>query len=396
VRLRDRHSVGTFRRRRRNGSGIFWTLLFLVAAGVAGGYLLVQQRLGNGIQIGRNVRTPTPQVVATPTLSVNDFLQQAQDAERRGDYRLAIESLDKASRRQPNDADLHRRAARLLVFIDQPEKAEQRARKALEIDPNHLPSKAVLCLAVEWQKRIKEAVDLCNEVVAADPKYSTGFAYLAEGLADSGDLPSARSAAETAIDLDPQNPDALRSLGYVYDVFGRYDDALYHYQRALERDPNMPHVMNSIGRIYLIQGNADNAIKTFQRVIEVDPGNDEAYFQVGGAYQFLGEFGKARVALDKAVELNPMRLKAWTRRGEILFAQRGYFEAIDDYKQAIAISQQLSQTLTPFDYLNLGFALQITQNCDQAIPYFNKVLELAPDDANLQESVGVGYRRCGR
>jgi tetratricopeptide (TPR) repeat protein len=367
-----------------------------VAAGVAGGYLLVQQRLGNGIQIGRNVRTPTPQVVATPTLSVNDFLQQAQDAEQRGDYRAAIDFLDKASRRRPNDADLHRRAARLLVFTNQPEKAEQRARKGLEIDPNHLPSKAVLCLAVDWLKRDQEAIELCNQVVAADPKYSTGFAYLAEAQADSGDFASAKSSAETAIDLDPQNPDALRALGYAFDVFGRYDDALYHYQRSLERDPNQPHVMNAIGRIYLIQGNADNAIKTFQRVIEVDPGNDEAYFQVGGAYQFLGEFGKARVALDKAVELNPLRLRAWTRRGEILFAQRGYFDAIDDYMQAITISQQLSQTLTPFDYLNLGFALQITQNCDQAIPYFNKVLELAPDDANLQESVGVGYRRCGR
>lgn len=389
--------MGTFRRRRRrNGSGIFWTVLFLAAAMLAGGYLLVQQRLGNGIQIGRNVRTPTPQLVATPTLSVNDFLQQAQDAEQRGDYRAAIDALDKASRRRPNDADLHRRAARLLIFIGQPEKAEQRALKALEIDPAHWPSKAVLCLAIDWLKRDKEAIELCNAVIAGDPKNSSAYAYLAEAQADSGDFASAKSSAETAIDLDPQNPDALRSLGYAFDVFGRYDDALYHYQRALERAPNMPHIMNAIGRIYLIQGNADNAIKTFQRVIEMDAGNDEAYFQIGGAYQFLGEFGKARVALDKAVELNPMRLKAWTRRGEILFAQRGYFDAIEDYMQAITVSQQLSQTLTPFDYLNLGFALQITQNCDQAIPYFNKVLELAPDDANLQESVGVGYRRCGR
>ena len=388
--------MGTFSRRRRNGSGLFWTVLFVMAAVVAGGYLLLQQRLGNGIQFGRNVRTPTPQITVTPTRSVNDFLQQAQDAEQRGDYRAAIDFLDKASRRRPSDADLLRRAARLLVFIGQPEKAEQRARKALEIDPNHLPSKAVLCLAVDWQKRATEAVELCNAVVAVNPKYALGHAYLAEALADDGDFASAKSAAETAIDLDPQSADALRALGYAFDAFGRYDDALYHYQRALERDPNMPHVMNAIGRIYLIQGNAENAIKTFQRVVDMDPGNDEAYFQLGGAYQFIGEFGKARVALDKAVELNPMRLKAWTRRGEILFAQRGYFDAIDDYRQAITISQQLSLSLTAYDYLNLGFALQITQNCDQAIPFFNRVLELAPNDENLAESVRVGFKRCGQ
>ena len=387
---------GTFKRRRRSNGALFWMGLFVVAGLVAGGYLLVQQRLGNGIQFGRNVRTPTPQIIATPTRSVDDFLMQAQDAEQRGDYRAAVDFLDKASRRRPNDADLLRRAARLLVFIGQPEKAEQRARKALEIDPNHLAAKAVLCLAIDWQKRAKEAVDLCNAVVAANPKYADGFAYLAEAQADDGDFASAKSSAETAVDLEPQNADAMRALGYAYDAFGRYDDALYHYQRALERDPNMPHVMNAIGRIYLIQGNSDSAIKTFQRVIEMDPGNDEAYFQLGGAYQFIGEFGKARVVLDKAIELNPMRLKAWTRRGEILFAQRGYFEAVDDYRQAITISQQISQPLTAYDYLNLGFALQITQNCDQAIPYFNKVLELAPNDENLAESVRVGFKRCGQ
>ena len=63
--------------RRRSNSGCVWSALLVVAALVVGGYLLVQTRLGYGIQLGRNVRTPTPAPTATPTRSVDDFIRAA-------------------------------------------------------------------------------------------------------------------------------------------------------------------------------------------------------------------------------------------------------------------------------------------------------------------------------
>jgi tetratricopeptide (TPR) repeat protein len=395
VRLKNRR-YGGLSRRRRSSSGWFWTGLFVVAALLVGGYLLVQTRLGNGIQLGRNVRTPTPALTATPTRGVDDFIQQASVAEAKGDYRQAIDALDKASRRRPNDPDLHRRAARLFVYIGQPIQAEQRARKGLEIDSSHLPSRATLCMALEWQKRIQEAIDACTVVVSADPKYALGHAYLSEAQADSGDFNSALESAQTAVDLEPENPDTLRNLGYVYDVFGQYDTALYHYQRALERSPNLPHVLNAIGRIYYIQGKYDSAVKTLSLIIEMDSANDEAFFQLGNVYQVQGEFGQARRAFDKAIELNPQRLKAWVRRGEVNFATRNFFGAVDDYSRAITVSQQISGTLTAYDYLNYGFSLQWIQECDKAVEMWNKATELAPGDETIQGNIAVGLQRCGR
>ena len=398
MRLKNRKLGGysNASRRRNSSGGWIWTGLFVMAALLAGGYFVVQGRLGNGIQLGRNVRTPTVELTVTPTRGVNDFIVIADSAEARGDYRAAIDALDKASRRRPNDVDLYRRAARLMVFIGQADKAEQRVRKGLEIDPNHLPSRAVLCMAMEWQKRLKEAIDECTSVTVADPKLAIGYAYLSEAQADNGNFDAALSTAQTAVDLDPANPDALRNLGYVYDVFGKYDQAMYHYGRALEKAPNMPHVMNAIGRVYMLQGNADSAIKTFQRVIGMDVGNDEAYYQLGGAYQFQGEFDKARNALTKAVELNPTRLKAWTKRAEVNFAKRNFFGSAEDYAQAVTLTQQISGSLTAIDYLNYGFALQWIQECDKATEMWAKSLALAPGDDYVTGNVEFGLKRCGR
>jgi tetratricopeptide (TPR) repeat protein len=370
--------------------------LFVIVALVAGGYLLVQTRLGNGIQLGRNVRTPTPAPAATPTRSVDDFLRLADDASARGDYRAAIDFLDKASRRKPNDPEPHRKAARLLVFINQPAKAEQRARKALEIDPNHLPSRAVLCMALDWQKRVTDALAECQAVVAADPNYAIGHAYLSEALADSGDFAGARSAAQTAVDLDPESPDALRNLGYAYDVFGQYDTALYHYQRALERDPNMPHVLTAIGRIYSVTGQTANAIKTFKRVVEMDPQNADAQLQLGRVYRFIGERGQAMEALDQAVELDPQNVRPLTERALLNFQMRNYFGSVDDYTRALTNSQQISVSLTAIDYLYYGFAYRWIQECGKAREMWTKSLELAPGNEEIQGNVNAGLEACQR
>jgi len=394
VRLR-RGEYGSLRRRRGN-SGCVWSALLVAAALVLSGYLLVQTRLGYGIQLDRNVRTPTPAPTATPTRSVDDFIRAAEEAAARGNYRAAIEAYDRASRRRPNDPDLHRRAARLLVFIGQPEKAEQRVRKALEIDPGHLPSRAVLCMALDWQKRIAEAIAECQAVVAADPNYATGHAYLAEALADGGNFNAALSAAQTAVDLEPDNADALRNLGYVYDVFGRYDMARYHYERALERSPNMPHVLSAIGRIYYVTGQTANAIKTFQLIAELDPQHAEAYQQLGMVYRFIGERQKAREALDRAIELEPMRVRALTERALLNFQVRNYFGSVEDYTRALTITQQLGTSLSAIDYLYYGFAYRWIQECDKAREMWAKSLELAPNDQEIKANVEAGLAACGR
>ncbi len=383
-----------FERRRTGNSGCAWVFLSAIALIIAGGYLLVQIRLGSVALPRRGATTPTPAITPTPTRTLEDFIREAEAAAAAGNYRAAIEAYDRASRRRPNDPDLHRRAARLMVFIGQPEKAEQRVRRALEVDPGHLPSRAVLCMALDWQKRIAEALAECQAVVSADPNYATGHAYLAEALADSGDFNAALRAAQTAVDLEPDNIDALRNLGYVYDIFGRYDQARYHYERALARSPNLPHVLSAMGRIYYVTGQTANAIKSFQRIIEMDPQHAEAYQQLGMVYRFIGERQKARIALDRALELEPTRVRALTERALLNFQVRNYFGAVEDYTRALSITQQTGGSLTAIDYLYYGFAYRWIQECDKAREMWAKALELAPADQEIRGNVEAGQAAC--
>jgi tetratricopeptide (TPR) repeat protein len=222
------------------------------------------------------------------------------------------------------------------------------------------------------------------------------FAYLAEVQTDNGDTGGGRASALHALELDPKNEDAMRNLAYTYEQVGSYSDAIYYYEETLKLNPNMPHVLIAIGRCYIVLGQVPKSILYYKRAIEADPQNAEAYDRLGGAYAAIGEFDQARIALDQAIELDPMRVTAHTRRGSLNFQTRRYEASVVDYTRAVTTSQLVSATLTAVDYINYGFALQLTGDCAKAIEIFNNAGALAPTDEEIQEKVNVGLKRCSR
>ncbi len=382
------------RRHRKRGNGAAWLILFLIGVILIGGYALVQQRLGNGFNLSG--AEPTPEASVTPTRSVENFIIQAEEAYKKGDYRSAINLYDQASRRKPNDAGLYALSARLMVFIDQAPKAEQRAQKALQLDPKNASAKAVLCMAIDWQGRYEEAVALCQEATQLDPRSAMAFAYLAEAQTDNGDILGGRASAQQALQLDPKSEDAMRNLAYTYEQSGDYGQAIEYYLKTLDLNPNMPHVLIALGRCEVIMGQVPKAVLYFKNAIDVDPQNAEAYDRLGGAYFAIGEYGLSRTALDKAVELDPMRVTAFTRRGILNFQVNRYEDAVSDYTRALTTSQIVSATLTVVDYINYGFALQLSGDCTHAVDIFTQASSMAPTDQDIQDKVTVGLKRCSK
>jgi tetratricopeptide (TPR) repeat protein len=382
------------RKRRNRGNTIAWLVLLAAGIMLIGGYALVQERLGRGFRLAG--QTPTAILTATPTRAVEDFVADALAAYDRGDYRAAIGYYEQAARRRPNDADLYARAARLMVFIGQAPKAEQRARKAVDLAPQSAEARAVLCMTLDWQSRYAEAQAECDAALALNPDSPTALAYLSELQTDMGAIASAQESARRALDLDPGHEDALRNMGYAYEQSGAYAEAIYYYERAIEAQPNMPHVLIAIGRAYTVLGQVPKSVLYYKQVIEFDPRNAEAHDRLGGAYAAIGEYDLARQELDTAIELDPARYTAYVRRGSVNFQLRRYERAILDYNQAITTSALVSATLNVVDYLNLAFAYQLTGDCAQALPWFDRVVELAPADQDMLDRVAVGRRRCGQ
>ncbi len=403
----DRNRKGFARRQKRGGNGGGWFALLVLLVALGGsGYLLLQMRLGNNPDVFSAAEATTlPRLTVTPTRSFDDFVKQAETAELAGNYRKAVELYDQASRRKPNDADLHSRIARLLVFMNDPAKGEQRARKALSINVNHAPSRAVLCMAVEWQGRLDEAQAECDTAIKADPKLLIAHAYLAETLADKEDKDGALKAVQIALDIDPRSTDALRNMGYLYYVFGQYETAMSWYDRALEVNPNLPVVLVGQAKIrnlwanssvdpVTVKINGNAAVYALTRTLELDDKNVEAHERLGEAYRILGEFDKAPLAFDKAIKLDPKRVSIYTRRGVLRFQRYDFLNAITDYTTAIALSKENNKNISAIDYTYLGYAQQWANRCGDARQTLQDAQRLYPDNGSLPGVAAEIERRC--
>ena len=119
-----------------------------------------------------------------------------------------------------------------------------------------------------------------QESIRRDSSYAPAYVGLADAyeLLSSVDMPPAeamalaRTAAERALQLDPDLAAAYASRGYVqanYDYDWRRSEA--NYRHALDLDPHAPTALQNYGFLLHVNGRFDEARRLFARTKEVDP-----------------------------------------------------------------------------------------------------------------------------
>jgi tetratricopeptide (TPR) repeat protein len=106
---------------------------------------------------------------------------------------------------------------------------------------------------------------------------------------------------------DPQDPDVMNFLGYMYAEWDRkLGEAEKLLNQALAMDPDNGYYLDSLGWIYYQQGDADKAIELIRRALLV-MGQDDAVLRdhLGDAYLLQGNVKRAIAEWQRAVRLDP-------------------------------------------------------------------------------------------
>ena len=79
-----------------------------------------------------------------------------------------------------------------------------------------------------------------------------------------GNVNGAISYYEQALNVMPQNDDALVNLASCYNKIGRYDEAIQLCNKAIIIDPNRPNGYRTIGDAYYYQSDMINVVKWYR------------------------------------------------------------------------------------------------------------------------------------
>ena len=183
-------------------------------------------------------------------------------------------------------------------FRSNTEKAEQLFEKATKLDPNFAGAFAALARVHEWSYRDFDPTPARKE--------------------------KARVAAETAIRLQPDLPEAHLAMGFYYYYCERdYQGALGEFAIAKLSLPNSPEVYMAIGAIERRQGKWKESTANLERAASLSPKDAWVLQNLADNYYANRNFETAEKIFDRAIEAAPQSLGPRAEKAKLALDWKG-------------------------------------------------------------------------
>ena len=232
---------------------------------------------------------------------------------------------------QGDRAEAHTALGRLLARSEKPEPAVVELRRGAELDPTGPEALFELAQALPAGT---EALGLFERAARERPGYGDALRKLALAELVAGNLPEAKSAAEAALNVDPQDSGTLVTYGRVLLALGKPDDAIRAGQSALRILGNLATAKLLIADANAKKGEIDLAIESYQEAYGLDHGDPSALVRASLACQAAGRLTSAKAFGLKATTEFSEWGPAWVAYGDALAADHEDTQARAAYEAA--------------------------------------------------------------
>jgi len=304
---------------------------------------------------------------------------------------LAIAEFAKIVSLQPRSLEDRLLLGQLYTVKHDRAKAEAEFKAAQAIEP--ASEDVVLNLARLYAESgdLKRSVELVEAVPINErtPKeeFALGAAY--EQLKD---LKKAIAAYQRSVDMEPENLDAMRSLGMALLSNNQLDEALKQFQQLAESDPEDVTALNRIAEIQRRQGKFTQALASARKAATKDPNSLEAAYNEGLLLDVLGRYDEAAAVYSKTIEQKEHANGAYTqeeksnlsafleRLGAVYHEQNKTNEAVATFQKMIDLGGEFAKR---------GYQAQVdtyrdARMFDQATATCRKAVAANPNDRDLK------------
>ena len=161
----------------------------------------------------------------------------------------------------------------------------------------------------ELAQRITSAAD---RALALDPKLADAYIARANLVFMDHDVATGERQLKTALQLEPENVNALGLSVYLSIASGGLDDAERYARRQIARDPLSVDAYRGLGTALWFKGRSADAEAVFRQVIAFRPDAESMHYRLG---QVLLSEGRAQEALT---EVSAEHSARWRAIGQVM------------------------------------------------------------------------------
>lgn len=216
--------------------------------------------------------------------------------------------------------------------------------------------------------------------------YSASLKNNKDNNSIKSDINLSLDSAKEALAVNPDSILANETLGMIYrDIrpltVGSEQWCVEFFRRAFELEPTNPVLATELGKAYLNANDIGAAENYLSQALKLKSDYQDAKFSLAKIYAKAGKENDA-IGLLTQLASESNEPEVYYELGRLHYNQGEVEIAIGEFKRAVELASNHSNSI-----YSLGLAYQLLGEKNKALFYFNKALELNPENAEVMERI---------
>ena len=304
--------------------------------------------------------------------TTEELVHEGDQLRDQGNYRGAIVFYKNALEKDANFMTARRHLADAYLSSGSLDKAKNEFTKVLLQNPGE--SEILLKLAkIYLQKRKPEQALLeLDKFHESNPETAESLVLYGMAHGSSGDLSSADSFFNKALQIDQQSVDARINLAKIALQNKDFVTARTYLEEVLKIDNKQVQAYYLLASLETRTGDRQAVLDIYQALLKVDSNQLEALYMSGIFQLDFGHIEATQKLVDQIIAKFPQRPEGLRLKGMLLYRQGQYEEA------AVALQSSLQIQPHLLTYFFLGLSHYSQDQLNLALNMFQNALDLQP------------------
>ncbi len=263
-----------------------------------------------------------------------------------------------------------------MRILKRTDEALEHVQRAMALDKALPDAWNTMGLLAHEQKRFTDAETAYREAIRLRPDHASAHVNLGSTLQVLGRTAEAAELLRRANQLEPNNAAALTNLGQLLIETGDLnllDEAEDLCRRAVAVAPGLTQAINSLGNVYRLQSRRDDAMSCYQRALQLDPRRATPCHNIGKLLEECGRYDEAAQWFEHAQALSDDPARYHANHGSLWAARERYEDSARRYRLALAHDPDNAEA-----HHGLGRALLEQGRLDEAETCFREAMRVDP------------------